>query len=103
MVTVRETRSYLLLDFIVSALHEGKGVVIKINYPDQDIGHFLTVHGYKYYSQEDNFMLYFTDSDDHLHQMRQLKAEWNDANDRWEARGAYSGWYLEYVISLARN
>lgn len=103
MVTVREARSYLLLDFIVSKLHEGKGAVIKIKYPNQDVGHFLTVHGYRYYPEEDNFTLYFTDSDDNLHQMRHLKAEWNDAKDRWESHGPYSGWYLEYVISLARN
>jgi len=103
MVTVRESRSYLLLDFIVSALHEGKGVAIKIAYPNRKVGHFLTVYGYKYFSQEDNFALYFVDSDDYLHQMRYLKMEWNDVTDRWEAHSLYSGWYLEYVISLSRN
>lgn len=103
MVSVRETRSYLLLDFIVSGLHEGKGVVIKIAYPDQEIGHFLTVFGYQYFPQEDNFALYFTDSDDLLHQMRYVELEWNDAADRWETQGPYADWYLEYVVSLAGN
>jgi hypothetical protein len=91
------------MDLIVSALHDGKGVVIKIAYPDQEIGHFLTVYGYRYFLQEDNFGLYFTDSDDNRHQMRYLKMEWNDATERWAAHGQYDGWYLEYGISLARN
>jgi len=103
MVTVRETRSNLLLDFIVSVLHEGQGAVIKIAYPDMEIGHFLTIYGYQYFQQEDNFALYFVDSDDYQHQMRYLKMEWNDATRRWESHGLYSGWYLEYVVSLARN
>ena len=103
MVTVRETRSNLLLDFIVSVMHEGQGAVIKIAYPDMEIGHFLTIYGYQYFQQEDNFALYFVDSDDYQHQMRYLKMVWNDATHRWESHGLYSGWYLEYVVSLARN
>jgi hypothetical protein len=42
----------------------------------------------------------FTDSDDYLNQMRNFKVVWNDSTDRWEIEGVYSGWYLEYVISL---
>jgi hypothetical protein len=102
-VTVRETQTHLLLDFIVSSLHDGKGAVIKISYPNKKIGHFLTVYGYQYFLQEDNFGLYFTDSDDYLHRMRYLKLEWNDDANRWDSQGLYSGWYLEYVISLSRN
>ena len=100
MVTVREARSHMLLDFIVSALHEGKGVTLKIKTPGKAIGHFVTVFGYMYLAAEDNFILLFTDSDDHLHQMRNFKALWNDAADRWDIQGLYEGWYLEYVISL---
>ena len=70
MVSVREARSHMLLDFIVSAVHEGKGVAMKITYPGKEIGHFLTIYGYRYLAVEDNFILYFTDSDDGLHQMR---------------------------------
>ena len=103
MVTVRETRSYLLLDFIVSILHEGKGAVIKIAYPNKEIGHFLTVYGYQYFQQEDNFALYFVDSDDYQHRVRYFKFEWNDAKNRWEAHGSYTGWYLVYAVSLNRN
>ena len=102
MVTVRETRSSLLLDFIVSALHEGKGVIIKIKTPNKSVGHLLTIYGYRRLIKEKNFVLYFTDSDDHLHKIRYLKMDWNNATDRWEAHGLYSEWYLEYVISLAR-
>ncbi len=103
MVTVRESRSHKLLDFIVSAVHAGKGVAVKIVYPGDDIGHFLNIYGYRYSAEEDNFMLYFTDSDDGLHQMRQFKIEWNDDNERWETRYLYRGYYLAYVISLAWN
>jgi hypothetical protein len=103
MVSVREARSHLLLDFIVSAVHEGKGVVVKITYPGREIGHFLTVYGYRYFADEDNFILYFTDSDDGLHQIRQFKAEWNDVNNRWEIQSFYRDYYLVYALSLARN
>ena len=91
MVSVREARSHMLLDFIVSAVHEGKGVAMKITYPGKEIGHFLTVYGYRYLADEDNFILYFTDSDDGLHQMRQFKVEWNDDNNRWEIQYLYRG------------
>ena len=100
MVTVREARSRMLLDFVVSALHEGRGVTLKIKYPGRSIGHFVTVFGYMYLTEEDNFVLMFTDSDDHLNQMRNFKVVWNDGADRWEIQGVYSDWYLEYVVSL---
>ena len=103
MVLVRETRSHMLLDFIVSAVHEGKGVAMKINDPGKESGHFLTIYGYRYFADEDNFILYFTDSDDGLHQMRQFKVEWNDADNRWESQNLYRGYYLEYTLSLARR
>ncbi len=103
MVSVRETRSHMLLDFIVGAVHEGKGVAMKINYPGKEVGHFLTVYGYRYLADEDNFILYFTDSDDHLHQMRQFKVEWNDDNNRWEINYLYRDYYLVYAISLAKS
>ena len=103
MVLVRETRSHMLLDFIVSAVHEGKGVAMKINNPGKESGHFLTIYGYRYFADEDNFILYFTDSDDGLHQMRQFKVEWNDANDRWEIQSLYRNYYLEYALSVVRR
>ena len=102
MVTVREARSRMLLDFIVSAVHEGKGVAMKIAYPDKKIGHFLTIYGYSF-ADEANFILYFTDSDDRLHQIQQLKVEWNEANNRWEIQNLYRDCYLVYVLSLARS
>ena len=40
MVSVRETQSHILLDFIVSAVHEGKGVAMKITLPGKEFGHF---------------------------------------------------------------
>lgn len=103
MVSVRETRPHMLLDFIVSAVHEGKGVTMKITYPDKEIGHFLTIYGYRYLADEDNFILYFTDSDDGLHQIQQFKVEWNDANNRWEIQHLYRDYYLVYALSLARS
>ena len=103
MVSVRETRSHMLLDFIVSALHEGRGVVIKIAYPNKAIGHFLTVFGYQYFAQEDDFALYYTDSDDYQHRLNYLKMGWNDTATRWDCNGLYYGWYLEYAVSLSRN
>ena len=103
MVSVRETQSHMLLDFIISAVHKGKGVAIKITYPDKESGHFLTIYGYRYFADEDNFILYFTDSDDGLYQMRQSKVEWNDANFRWEIQYLYRDYYLEYALSLARR
>jgi hypothetical protein len=103
MVSVREARSHMLLDFIVSVLHEGKGVAMKITYPGKEIGHFLTIYGYRYLAVEDNFILYFTDSDDGLHQMRQFKVEWNDADNRWEIQNLYRDYYLVYALSLARS
>ncbi len=103
MVSVRETRSQMLLDFIVSAVHEGKGVAMKIIYPGKKFGHFLTVYGYGYLADEDNFILYFTDSDDNRHQMRNSKVEWNDAENRWEIQYLYRDYYLEYALSLARS
>jgi len=102
MVTVRESRSDKLLDFIVSAVHEGKGVAIKINYPGKKTGHFLSIYGYRYLAEEDNFILFFTDSDDGLHQVRQFKVAWIDSHDRWEIQYLYSDYYLDYAISLAR-
>ena len=103
MVSVRETRSHMLLDFIVSAVHEGKGVAMKITYPGKEFGHFLTIYGYRYLADEDNFILYFTDSDDNVHQMRQFKVEWNDADNRWKIQYLYRDYYLVYVLSLARS
>jgi hypothetical protein len=103
MVTVREARLHMLLDFIVSAVHKGKGVAMKIAYPDKKIGHFLTIFGYRYLADEDNFILYFADSDDGLHQIQQLKVEWNDANNRWEIQNSYRDYYLVYALSLARS
>jgi len=103
MVSVRETRSQKQLDFIVSALHEGKGVAVKIAQPGKNIGHFLSIYGYRYLAEEDNFILYFTDSDDGSYRMRQFYAGWNDETQRWEFRRIYSGYYLEYAIALARN
>jgi hypothetical protein len=103
MVSVREARSHMLLDFIVSAVHEGKGVAMKTTYPGKEIGHFLTIYGYRYLAVEDNFILYFTDSDDGLHQMRQFKVEWNDADNRWEIQNLYRDYYLVYALSLARS
>ena len=103
MVSVRETRSHMLLDFIVSAVHEGRGVAMKITYPGKEIGHFLTIYGYRYLADEDNFILYFTNSDDGLHQIQQFKVEWSDANNRWEIQYLYRDYYLVYTLSLARN
>jgi hypothetical protein len=103
MFTVREARAHMLLDFIVSAVHEGKGVAAKITYPGKEIGHFLTIYGYRYLADEDNFILYFTDSDDGLHQIRQFKIEWNDTNERWEIKYLYRDYYLAYAISLDRR
>ncbi len=103
MVSVREYRSQMLLDFIVDAVHEGKGVAMKITYPGKEIGHFLTIYGYRYLADEDNFILYFSDSDDGLHQIQQFKVEWNDANVRWEIQQLYRDYYLVYALSLARS
>ena len=103
MVLVSENQSHMLLDFIVSAVHEGKGVAIKITYPDKKIGHFLNIYGYRYLADEDNFILYFTDSNDGLHQIRQFKVEWNDVNDKWEIQYLYRDYYLAYALSLARS
>jgi len=103
MVSVRESRSHMLLDFIVSAVHEGKGVAMKITYPGREFGHFLTVYGYRYDPDEDSFILYFTDSDDGLHQMQQFEVKWDDADNRWEIQYLYRDYYLVYVLSLARS
>ena len=103
MVSVRETRSHMLVDFIVSAVHEGNGAAIKITYPDKKIGHFLTIYGYRYLADEDNFILYFTDSDDGSHQIQQMKIEWNDGTNRWEIQNLYRDYYLVYAISLDRS
>jgi len=67
---------------------------------EEVIGHFVTVFGYMYLAEEDNFVLMFTDSDDYLNQMRNFKVLWNDNTDPWDIQGVYSGWYLEYVVSL---
>ena len=103
MVSVRETRPHMLLDFIVSAVHESKSVAVKIAEPGKEIGHFLTIYGYRYLAAEDNFILYFTDSDDGLHQIRQFKAVWNDEIDRWEFQYLYRGYYLAYALSLSKG
>ena len=103
MVLVRETRSHMLLDFIVSAVHEGKGAAIKINDPGKESGHFLTIYGYRYFADEDNFILYYTDSDDDLHQMRQFKFDWDDVNSRWECQYLHRKYYLEFALSLSRR
>lgn len=103
MVAVRESRSHKLLDFIVSAVHEGKGVAIKVDNPAKKNGHFLSIFGYHYLEYEDNFILYLTDSDDGRHQIRKFYVVWNDAAERWEFQNLYLGYYLEYAISLARD
>jgi hypothetical protein len=103
MVSVREYRSQMLIDFIVDAVHEGKGVAMKITYPGKEIGHFLTIYGYRYLADEDNFILYFSDSDDGLHQIQQFKVEWDDANQRWKIQYLYRDYYLVYALSLARS
>ena len=103
MVAVRESRSHKLLDFIVSAVHEGKGVAVKIDSPAKKNGHFLSIFGYHYLEHEDNFILYVTDSDDARHQIRKFYLAWNDDSERWEFQNFYIGYYLEYALSLARN
>lgn len=102
MVTVREIRPRLLDDFIVSVLCEGKGVVIKIKYPNRKVGHFLTIYGYRLNHGKDSAVLFFTDSDDHRRRMREMDITWDDTVNRWEIGGLYSGWFLEYAVSLAR-
>ena len=47
----------------------------------------MTVFGYMYLAEEDNFVLMFTDSDDYLNQMRNFKVLWNDNTDRWDIQG----------------
>ena len=103
MVLVRETESHTLLDFIVSAVHAGQAVAIKITNPIKENGHSLTIYGYRYFADKDNFILYYTDSDDGLHQMRQFKIDWNDVNGIWECQYLGRKYYLEYVLSLARK
>ena len=103
MVAVRENRSPKLLDFIVSAVHEGKGVALKIDSPRKKNGHFVSIYGYSYFAEEDKFILYFTDSDDGRHRMRQFYVEWNDDSEWWDIQSLYSDYHLEYAISLARN
>jgi len=103
MAAVRESQSHKLLDFIVSAVHEGKGVAIKVASPGRKYGHFLSIYGYRYLEHEDNFILYLTDCDDGRHQMRKFYVAWNDAAEKWEFQNFYIGYYLEYAISLARN
>jgi hypothetical protein len=103
MVAVRENRSSKLLDFIVSAVHEGKGVALKIDSPRKKNGHFVSIYGYSYLAEEDKFILYFTDSDDGRHRMRQFYVAWNDDSEWWEIQNLYSDYHLEYAISLARN
>ena len=99
-VTIRETRPHLMMDLIVSALHEANSVAIKINIPGRKIGHYLTLFGYRYYAHEDSFLLYYTDSDDYWHQVRITKMEWDDEAGKWRS---HSDWLLEYVISMSRN
>ena len=103
MILVRETESHILLDFIVSAVHVDKAVAIKITNPGKRFGHFLTIYGYRYFADEDNFILYYTDSDDGLHQMRQFKFDWNDVNSRWECQYLHRKYYLEYALALSRR
>ena len=103
MVAVRESRSAKLMDFIVSAVHEGKGVALKIDSLGKINGHFVSIYGYSYLAEEDNFILYFTDSDDGRHRMRQFYVAWNDDSELWEIQNLYTDYYLEYAISLARN
>ena len=60
-------------------------------------------NGYSYLAEEDNFILYFTDSDDGRHRMRQFYVAWNDDSELWEIQNLYSDYHLDYAISLARN
>ena len=103
MVVVSETQRHMLLDFIVSAVHEGHAVAIMIINAQKKVRHFLTIYGYHYFVDEDTFILYYTDSNDGLHQMRQFKIDWNDDNDRWEGQYLHRDYYLEYALSLARK
>jgi hypothetical protein len=54
--TVRETSSQLINDFIISALHDGRGVAIQLK------DHYLTIWGYHWFGNE--IMFYYTDSSD---------------------------------------
>jgi hypothetical protein len=76
---------------------------MKITYPEKEIGHFLTIYGYSYLADEDNFLLYYTDSDDGWYQIQQFKVEWNDVNNRWEIQNLYRDYYMVYAISLDRS
>ena len=102
MVTVREIRPTRLLDFIKSALYGGEGVIVKIAYPEGNVGHFVTVYGYQGSDSKKNPVLYYTDSDDYRLQMNEMPLRWNNANVQWEILGIYADWHLEYVVSLAR-
>lgn len=101
MVTVRESRSERLLEFLAGALHEGKGAVVKIAYPDRKIGHFVTIYGYWEEKQPETYRLYYTDSDDYVFRMKDMQVTWNETSTRWDINSIYQGWYLEYVVTLA--
>jgi hypothetical protein len=103
LVVVSETQSHMLLDFIVSSVHEGNAVAIMITNPKKKVRHFLTIYGYHYFADEDNFILYYTDSDDGLHQMRQFKIDWNDVIGKWECQYLHRKYYLEYALALSRR
>jgi hypothetical protein len=103
MVTVKESRSHMLLDFIVSTAHDGKGIIAKIAYPGKKISHFITIWGYRYFPEDDNFGLFFSDSDDHVHSIRYCDATWNDTAGRWEMDGLHPNSFLEYIVALAPN
>ena len=103
MVTVREVRPTMLDEFLVSALYDGKGVVIKIKYPNRKVGHFLTIYGYRLYPEQGRVVLFYTDSEDRRRKIREMFITWDEAASRWEIGGLYGGWFLEYAVSLDRR
>ena len=75
-VIVKEYNQDSVIDFIVCALHQEKAITISLQSRLKDQRHSVTVYGYGY-KDDEHFVLYYSDSDDHRHQIRSLRLEYN--------------------------
>ncbi|MFH0809218.1 MAG: hypothetical protein V2A77_01920 [Pseudomonadota bacterium] len=91
------------LPYISSFLHQGYGVTLVVHKYGGG-AHALTVWGYDYTGSgrgTDYTGIYVTNSDDYTNQLAHYSLSWDDAKDKWNLGGGFSGWYAGGVEALA--
>ena len=99
--TVRENRPGIIIDFIITKLHQNLATAIKIENAITKKGHYLTIYGYRRAATENRFTLYYTDSDDMEYKINSFDIKYNKELNAWQIDHPYRKHYIHYAISLS--